>query len=197
MSTTSATLQSQLSSTKPLIEKPISNKLLYNKLRRKAFDLLARREHSRKELTEKLIERVLMKESDREELVEDTAARTINHLVLVEKLMDTLAEEGLQSDGRYVEMYIRSRILKGMGPKKIAHELELRGISFSQFEEELDMNNDGWLEQAEKVRQKKFGVARDLYNKLSFEDKAKQNKFLQYRGFTTEQIRKINLLNLC
>ena len=71
---------------------------------------MARREHSRLELQRKLKARG-----------HDAAE--------VSGVLDELAERHLQSDERYVEVYVRSRAARGYGPQRIALELKQRGLA--------------------------------------------------------------------
>lgn len=133
--------------------------------RRRAMDLLARREHSRWELRRKL-----------------TAAGATGHLA--DEVLDAQEEEGLLSDARFGESFVAARAEKGQGPVRIAQELERRGVDESLIEELLDEADVDWYELAGEVRQKKFGkkIPKD------FPTKAKQMRFLEYRGFDADQI---------
>ena len=95
-----------------------------------------------------------------------------------------LGAEGLQSDRRYAENYIRMRSGKGYGPQKIRVELGERGISTDLIDNALSDSEIDWREQAERVRSKKFGVECPQ----DWNERSRQMRFLQYRGFTTEQI---------
>ena len=105
-----------------------------------AVRCLGQREHGRQEL-----ERKLMAKGHRPELVG--------------RVLDYLVELDLQSDSRYVEAYMRSRIRKGYGPVKIRQELSSRGIEEDELERQLTTSGDFWLAQAEAVLAKKFGSA--------------------------------------
>lgn len=131
-----------------------------------AMNLLARREHSIKELQDKL-------------LVRDYAQDEIH------KALQTLTQEGLQSDERFMESFIHARMGRGSGPTKIKAELRQRGLSDTLVEACLDERNTGWYKVAEEVRKKKFGDSKPA----DFKERAKQSRFLQYRGFTSDQIR--------
>ncbi len=139
-----------------------------NQVRQKAIQLLARREHSRFELQQKLQQRDYPIE-------------------LIQQQLTQLVEQGLLSDERFVEHYIRARSNKGYGPIRIAAELQQRGITRELIEHFIEPIEDQWLPLAEKVRQKRFGknVPTD------FPEQAKQMRFLQYRGFTNTQISKV------
>ncbi|MBA3582420.1 MAG: regulatory protein RecX [Gammaproteobacteria bacterium] len=136
-------------------------------LRAKALRLLAQREHSRLELAQKL---------GRE------------HLDLVKQLLDVLASEDLQSDARFTEAFVHSRIVRGQGPIKIRAGLNARGIDMSLAEQCLANHDDSeWLTLAWEVYCKRFG---DLLPE-NWQEQQKRAVFLQQRGFTTAHIRKL------
>ena len=128
--------------------------------------MLARREHSARELDRKLG-------------ISDTGRKVIAEVI------SQLQREGLQSDRRFTDSYIHSRIEKGYGPSRIAHELKEKGISEDLIRELLSAMKADWPACISRVREKKFGHA----NPGSFREQARQARFLQYRGFSSEQIR--------
>jgi regulatory protein len=130
--------------------------------------LLSTREHSFSEL-----ERKLNKNDDCHDDV----------LAVIEQLRD----EDLQSDDRFTEAYIHSRLQRGFGPVRIRQELRERSISDELISLHLQINNPQWNKQVRQVREKKYGKLVPT----SYPDKMKQSQFLQYRGFTSEQIRQI------
>lgn len=132
------------------------------------MDLLARREHSRRELRTKLVSRNFSPAE-------------------VDSVLDQLAEEGLLSDERFAEAYVASCLRKGHGPKRIRKELEERGVSDVIIVEHLEQPEINWSELAVEVRCKKFGDQ----TVSNFREWAQQAKFLQYRGFTNGQIRDV------
>lgn len=131
------------------------------KVRIKAMDLLARREHSQKELRDKLINKGYPED-------------------LVIEAVEKLAQEKLQSDVRFIENFIRTRSNQGYGPIRIKQELRMKGVEATAE----DLQSQDWYELALQVKQKKFGEnpPKDL------QSKAKQIRFLQYKGFTHDQI---------
>jgi regulatory protein len=134
--------------------------------RRLAMNLLARREHSRKELIAKLGQRNIRPE-------------TLNSTI------DRLTAEGLQSDSRFAESYAHNRMQRGQGPARIRKELEQRGVSAEQIDAAIAGLQVDWRRLAQDVRQSKFGSRAPG----RYKDKARQSRFLQYRGFTHDQIR--------
>lgn len=132
-----------------------------------AMDLLATREHSTQELRNKLARRDF----------DDTE---------VETALAALQQENLLSNERYTEAYVNSRREKGMGPVRIQAELRERGVEDELVEAFLDPRDAQWDELAEQVRLKKFGAAPPT----DYQARMRQARFLNYRGFTSEQIRR-------
>lgn len=134
-------------------------------VRHTAINLLARREHSQLELRQKLLRRGYAAE-------------------LIATVLLQLMQKDLQSEARFVENYVRTRSNKGYGPTRIMAELQQRGISAEFIKTVIDENAVEWLSLARAVWQKRFS------KKLpgSSAEKMKQIRFLQYRGFSQEQI---------
>jgi regulatory protein len=95
-----------------------------------------------------------------------------------------LAAERLLDDARYAERYAASRAERGQGPLRIAAELASLGVSRELIEAALASGPD-WREIARGVRRRKFGAAAPG----SWAEKARQARFLQYRGFSSDHIR--------
>jgi len=131
-----------------------------------ALRLLARREHSILELRRKLSGRGYEDE-------------------LITSLLERLHEDDLLNEDRFAENYVRSRVRQGLGPYRIERELQERGVPAEKIETAMDPYAEQWDQSAVKVKEKKFGVERVD----DFSEQARQQRFLQYRGFTHEQIR--------
>lgn len=102
----------------------------------------------------------------------------------VESALKTLLSEGYLSDVRFAENYTRSRLNSGWGPVTIVQELLSKGVPDEISEAAIAALDNQWAEVAQVVRLKKFGQTLPD----NFQDKAKQMRFLQYRGFTQTQI---------
>ncbi|MFQ5643521.1 MAG: regulatory protein RecX [Thiogranum sp.] len=131
-----------------------------------ALRLLARREHSELELRNKL------------------AARKFSDEVIATVLAGLL-DEGLLSNRRFVEVYVRSRFERGYGPVRIRAELRERGIGAELMEQPLAELSQSWVESAARQRHKRFG--RQVPD--DYRERTRQMHFLQRRGFSGEQIR--------
>ena len=103
------------------------------------------------------------------------------------EVVDTLATQGLLSDERFAEAVVRSRRRRGYGPVRIRKELTDRGLSAEAVERFVAPRSDDWIAEIERVRRKKFGEQIPQ----SFEERAKQARFLQYRGFALDQIQRV------
>jgi len=137
------------------------------KFRNSAIYRLAKREHSCYELDKKLRER--FPDFDHE---------------LIEGVLVKLQSDGQLSDLRFTESYTRMRWRKGFGPQRIARELRERGIDQLLATPELTNDHYDWYLLAVEVRLRKFGADEPL----DFKSRMKQQSFLHYRGFDTEQI---------
>ncbi len=136
-------------------------------LRIAAMNLLARREHSRQELERKL----------HGKLAPDAAQ--------LGAVLDRLEQDGLLSDSRYAEAFCNARMRVGKGPVRIRAELRERGVADDLVEAVLRELDVDWVVRAQDVLEKRFGSAASLNQRAT----ARRMRFLQYRGFTTEQIR--------
>lgn len=109
----------------------------------------------------------------------------------VDVLLESLEQQGLLSDERFVDAYVRSRGNRGYGPRRIEAELRERGIGDELADERIaagpSEEESDWVARAAEVRCRKFGeeLPKD------FPERAKQMRYLEYRGFTHEQIRAV------
>ena len=136
-----------------------------SRLRSYAFAVLTRKEYSKNDLIEKLA----LYAEHRDEVIE---------------LVNELARENYQSDQRLAEMLLASQKRQGKGPNRIKMALKNKKVDSSLISEELKETD--WTEQAYQLKVKKFGTEVANEPKL----KAKQIRFLQYRGFDMDAIMK-------
>ncbi len=135
-------------------------------LRERAIRLLARREHSRAELARKLKAHA-QPEDD------------------LEALLDDLARRKLLSDERYAES--RAHMLsRKFGAVRIAHELRAKGVGDELAGQAEKAARATEVERARMVWRRKFQVG-----PKTREERAKQMRFLQSRGFSFDVIRAV------
>ena len=130
-----------------------------------AIRILAGREHSGYELKTKL-EKKGYAASDIDDVVEQ------------------LTKDKYLDETRFAEVFVNSKIRRGLGPIRIQLELQQRRVDESLIDEYLDFNQTQWFELASDVRCKRFG--NDL--PVDIKDQSKQIRFLQQRGFTQQHI---------
>jgi regulatory protein len=135
-------------------------------LKQRAVALLARREHSRAELAKKLFEHGTKEEID--------------------SVLNSLQDAKLLSDQRFAAAFIRSRAER-FGVGRLRQELRQRGVEDSLAEQELETDDmPSELDRARAVWQKKFGT-----QAMDAKEWAKQARFMQSRGFSTDIIRRV------
>jgi len=147
-------------------------------VRRAAMDLLARREHSRYEILLKLTRRL----GDNPELYEQEVGK--------------LTDEGLQSDRRLAEAFIRARTNRGQGPVKIKMELRAKQVGDEIISIAFEECGVDFKALARSVAVRKFGdelgKVADMktldMESLDIKAKARISRFMQQRGFSYDHI---------
>lgn len=131
----------------------------------RALGLLTRREHSRKELTRKLVARGI-------EAAEADAA------------VGKLSDAGWQDDARFAELLVRSRAASGYGPLRVRAELGMHGLDQELIAAAIEAYDGDWLENARHLVRRRHGVA-----PLERAVRLKAAGLLARRGFTGDQVR--------
>ena len=135
-------------------------------VRTAAYALLAGRDFSRHELTERLLRK-------------GYGAGVVAEAVARPRRGRPAARRALR---RAVRHAARGR---GHGPVRIRMDLRERGVDGRTIEQALDRPRSDWVRTAREARRRKFGVSPPG----DYHERAKQARFLQYRGFSSDQIR--------
>jgi len=136
-----------------------------SEIRFSAMNYLALREHSAKELHDKL-------------------GRKYPQVELVDEAIAGLIEQNLQSDERFARAFVAMRQRQGKGPVIIKMELREKGVANELIKQFIDDSDPLWLVLAREVRDRKFrGIA-----PMDQRECAKQMRFLHSRGFSSHQI---------
>ena len=130
-----------------------------------ALTLLARRDFATGELRERLADKG-------------------HPLPEIEAVVAQLLAEGGLDDGRYAASYVSYHADRGQGPRRIAQDLAQRGVAAALIDAALEAGPD-WKALARQTRARRFG--REVPEEWSA--KARQARFLQYRGFSSDHIR--------
>ena len=125
----------------------------------RALRLLARRDHTRRELETKLAPHV----GDAQELA---------------SLLDDLAARGWLSESRVVDQVVNAQRAR-MGPARIRHTLLKRGVSEDLIAPALATLKETEIETARALRDRRFGAPAE-----TTAEQSRQVRFLQARGFS-------------
>jgi regulatory protein len=130
-----------------------------------AVALLARREFCSIELGTKLLERGFEPET-------------------VRSALEELIERRYLDDERYTRQFVVNHAERGQGPLRIRRDLAGLGLPSALIDTQLGSHGE-WAALARKVLTRRFGAKPPR----GWPDKARRMRFLQYRGFSTDDIR--------
>jgi regulatory protein len=135
-------------------------------VRTAAYALLAGRDFSRHELATRLL-------------------RKGYPLDFVTAAVEAVVQEGLLREERFAEQFVSQQSGRGRGPVRIRMGLREKGVDPETVEQAFGSAATDWVQAAREARRRKFGP--DL--PADARERAKQARFLQYRGFSSDQIR--------
>ena len=90
----------------------------------------------------------------------------------------------LLNDERYAGHFVEYHRQRGHGPERIRRDLEAAGVATAFIDAALATASD-WAALARSVRSRRFGPALPE----NWQEKGRQARFLQYRGFSNDHIR--------
>ena len=137
-------------------------------IRFSAMNFLALREHSVKELKEKL-------------------GRKFSSVELIDEAISGLIAQNLQSDERFAQAFVAMRQRQGKGPVVIKMELREKGVAPELIARFVDDTDALWYELVRDVWSRKFRGAMPIDSR----ERAKQMRFLQARGFSSRHIQAV------
>ena len=145
---------------KPPSEKPVA---AYDV----ALRLLARREHSARELNRKLAARGLEGGETREAI-------------------DRLKDQHYQEDDRFAQVLVRSRASQGYGPQRIRAELKTHAVPEARIRELLDEAEVDWEASALDQLRRRYGGK----GAADHAERVRRAQFLLRRGFAAATVRR-------
>ncbi|WMC11142.1 regulatory protein RecX [Oceanimonas pelagia] len=131
-----------------------------------ALRLLSRRDHSRRELAQKLRQR---------QFDEDA----------IRQVLDRLEQQNWLQDARFAQVQVRQQVYKKHGPLRIRAELQRKGVSPQEVATALAQQDTDWFELARECHSARFGEAPIT----DFRERARRMRYLQARGFGPDHIR--------
>jgi regulatory protein len=132
----------------------------------KALGLLARREHSRRELSRKL---------DQGGYERDEAGAAL----------ERLGDQNYQDDERFGQALVRSRASHGYGPQRIRAELRSHGLGDAAIRQLLHEAEQDWDQRAVQQLHRRYGTGAPG----DAAERAKRAQFLLRRGFEGASVR--------
>ncbi|WP_425507960.1 regulatory protein RecX [Tahibacter caeni] len=101
--------------------------------------------------------------------------------------LQRLQQQSFQSDQRFAQMLVRSRVAQGQGPRRILAELRTHGIDDAAAREALEQEDTDWLALARRIYARRYGKAagRDP------QESRRRAAFLLRRGFDAATVRAI------
>ena len=139
-------------------------------IRLAGMDLLARREHSSREIITKLKRRF---------------GKRLEGDAIIQDVVDQLISEGLLSNERYAASMARQLVGRGSGPSKVAYELRQKGCDPDVALADAFPDGIDWFARAEELFDRKFGgktMPEDW--SLKQKERAKRGRFMASRGFS-------------
>lgn len=134
----------------------------------RGIDALSRREYSRKELREKLVQALEAGQSASE----------------VDAVLDELESKKYLNNERYARSRVRMRSAR-YGNRRLAYELAMKGIDAEEVQEALQEAGDEF-ERAWAVWSRRYGNPPEDYK-----EKTRQARFLAARGFGFDMIERV------
>jgi regulatory protein len=135
-------------------------------VRTAGYALLAGRDFSRHELTERLLRRGY-------------------GAAVVDEAVGHIVQEGFLREERFAEQFVTQRAGRGHGPLRVRMGLREKGVEPETIDQALGGTETDWIQAAREARRRKFGLEPPADRR----ERAKQARFLQYRGFSSDQIR--------
>jgi len=138
-----------------------------------ACRMLAIREHSKKQIHDKLLKKGFT-------------------IPTIEYTLVYLVDENWLCESRFCSSYIRSKSSKGQGLMKIEMELRQQNISLLIIRAALIEESINWQKICERTLLKKmtaFEPSENVPAEQKFNQRVKLEKFLSYRGFSSDEIK--------
>ncbi|MET0065043.1 MAG: regulatory protein RecX [Candidatus Thiodiazotropha sp.] len=104
----------------------------------------------------------------------------------IDQVLDDLQTASLQSDERYAQQFVESRVNRGQGPVRIRIELRERGVDDALIRQAMAPFEDEWPELLNGVHDAKYGQQRSG----DFKEAARRARFLESRGFPGDLVRR-------
>lgn len=156
----------------------LSTNEMRQRIMHRAVSYLSRREHGQAELKRKLMLTFVEQPFTPNEQFDSLEA-------LIDYVLTYLAQNNWQSDARFAAQIGKVKSER-YGAARIKHTLNQQGLSKELIDETVAELAQSELQRAHTVWQKKFGIV-----PRNASEYAKQTRFLAYRGFSFDMIKKV------
>ncbi|WP_337240396.1 regulatory protein RecX [Proteus faecis] len=147
--------------------------MTYQELYQYAIFMLSRRDYSTNELQHRI-----------ERRIRETEKGSPTAPEYLPQVIERLLESQYLDDNRTIYSFFRSYLNKSYGPLRIRQELRLKGFPSEIIDRVLEETDTDWYALCQDLKEKKFGTGKPK----DYKEKAKQVRYLQYRGFTSDTI---------
>jgi regulatory protein len=103
---------------------------------------------------------------------------------VVGSAVEELRNRHYLDDARYARQFVTLHAERGHGPVRIRHDMAALGLNEEQIDSALAERTD-WATRAQTLRARRFGAEPPD----DWAEKARQARFLKYRGFSSDDIR--------
>lgn len=164
-----------------MTEQSQPREIAFPRLLDRTMRILTQRDHSEEELRRKLrqsVQRTAFMQQSEPEIITDAQ---------LDKVIGWCYENGWLNDARFTERFIQSRSRKGYGPQRIRLELGQKGIARADIDIAMEACEIDWSASAAQLAERKFGLPLPT----EWKAKAKVQRYLQSKGFFTEDIQAV------
>lgn len=138
-------------------------------VRELAVGMLARRDHSERELRQKLLAR---------QCSSDEIDLAIEHC----------RYHGWLDDKRFADNFLRQGVTKGHGWRRICFDGNRKGIDIALLESSQEKQQNDWYELGKALALRRFADNDGHFPEVDFKQRTKWVQYLQRRGFSFDQI---------
>lgn len=138
-------------------------------VRELALRILARRDHSERELRQKLLQRQCSQED-------------------VDLVVEYCLCQDWLDDKRFADNFLRQAAAKGHGWRRICFDAKHKGIDTALLECAQEKQQHDWYELAKALAQRRFADIEGVFPAVDLKQRRKWIQHLERRGFSFEQI---------
>ena len=109
----------------------------------------------------------------------------------IEQLVELFCQRGWLNELRYCQGFVRGRVAKGQGETRILHDGRAKQLDSELLNQAVQQAEIDWFELAADTYQRRYAnndLLKQADRQAAFKERNKRMRFMQYRGFSFEQI---------